>query len=126
MRARWLVVSEMVAVGAGATVPPGASATAIKEFPLASTSDPGGITAGPDRNLWFTDGGTPIAIGRTTPAGTIKNFTQGFTRTGKPTDITLGPDGNLWFTATVSPPNAVGKSTPAGQITEFVARVAPG
>ena len=30
---------------------------------------PGGITAGADGNVWFTDSGTPSGIGRVTPGG---------------------------------------------------------
>ena len=77
-------------------VPSAAGATTIKELPLSAGSDPLGITAGPDGNLWFTDGDTTIAIGRVTPAGVIKESTSGFISTGKPADITLGPDGNVW------------------------------
>ena len=100
-------------------LPSAAGATTIKEFPLSAGSDPLGIAAGPDGNLWFTDGGTTSAIGRVTPAGVIKEFTGPFIGTGKPADITLGPDGNMWFTTTGSPANAIGKVTPSGQITEF-------
>ncbi len=109
-----------LAVGAAA-VTGVARATSITEFPVTvhAGSDPLGITAGPDGNLWFSDAGTTIAIGRITPAGVITEFTQGFTSAGKPSDITLGPDGNMWFTATGSASNAIGRVTPAGVITEF-------
>ncbi len=108
-----------VAVIAAFVMPSAASATTIKEFPLSASSDPLGIAAGPDGNLWFTDGGTTSAIGRVTPAGVIKEFTGPFKSTGKPADITLGPDGNMWFTTTGSPANAIGKVTPSGQVTEY-------
>ena len=104
---------------AALVLPSAAGATSIKEFPLAASSDPLGIAAGPDGNLWFTDGGTTSAIGRVTPAGVIKEFTKGFTSTGKPADITLGSDSNLWFTTSGSPANAIGKVAPSGQVTEY-------
>ena len=98
-----------------------ASATSIHEFSsgLPAGSDLGGIAAGPDGNLWFTDGGSTKAIGRITPAGKITLFTMGLGTHGAPADITLGPDGNLWFTETGSPNNAIGRVTPSGKITEF-------
>ena len=46
----------------------------IKEFPVPTAN--GGvyvITAGPDGNLWFTEG-TANKIGRISPSGTIKEF----------------------------------------------------
>lgn len=120
-RARRGAVLAALGAVAGVAAAPAANATAIKEFRLPASSDPLGITPGPDGNLWFTDGGTPIAIGRITPAGVIKEFKHGFTSTAKPGDITVGPDGNLWFTAAGSPPNAIGRVTPKGVIKEFVA-----
>ncbi len=109
-----------------AFLPSPARATSINEFRLPAASDPLGITAGPDGNLWFTDGGATSAIGRITPAGAIKEFTQGFTTPGKPSDITLGPDGNLWFTTILSSANAIGKITSSGHITEFTTGLNPG
>jgi streptogramin lyase len=83
--------------------------SAITEFPLPAGDEPaGGLTVGPDRNLWFTDSS---GIGRITPAGA---FTQ-FTLPAAPGDLTVGPDGNLWFTES----NAIGRITPSGTLTEF-------
>ena len=46
----------------------------ITEFPITTAgSDPGGITAGPDGNLWFTEFGVG-KIGRITTAGTVTEF----------------------------------------------------
>jgi streptogramin lyase len=102
----------------------------ITEFPVSTggslglaTGDflhgPGGITAGPDGNLWFT-GLTLNAIGRITPRGTITVFplpaSTRFPYSG-PADITTGPDGNLWFTETYS--DKIGRITPGGTITVF-------
>ena len=65
----------MVAITAAAAAAQ-ASATALHEFSkgLPAGSDLGGIAAGPDGNLWFTDGGSTKAIGRITPAGKITMF----------------------------------------------------
>jgi streptogramin lyase len=83
----------------------------VTRFPLAmSNVAPGGITSGPDGNLWFT---TIFTIGRITPTGTITEFAT--TANAFPTEITRGPDGNLWF----SQQGAIGRITPAGAITDF-------
>ena len=62
--------------------------------------------AGPDGNLWFTEG-SPGGIGRITPAGVVTEFprrsTPGFTAERIPSGITTGADGNLWFTETRDP-----------------------
>ena len=66
-----------------------------------------GITAGPDGNLWFTEG-TDDQIGRIT---TDLMVTDQFSVSGNNLhDITAGPDGNLWFTETHSP-GAIGRIT---------------
>jgi streptogramin lyase len=120
---RRLLMSLAVALGALAAIPIAAQATAITEFPanggLGAGHLPLGLSAGPDGNLWFTDGNTAHAIGRITPSGAIQEFTTGLSSKGDPTEITQGPDGNMWFTATGHPPNAIGMVTPAGAIKEF-------
>ena len=119
---RGAVLSVLFAVGVAAGVPAVAGATpAITEFPLTvhPGSDPGGITPGPDGNLWFTDEGTTRAIGRITPSGAITEFLFPASTGGKPVNIIVGPDGNMWFTETGGAPNAIGKITPSGVITEF-------
>ena len=85
---------------------------------LSADSQPTGIAAGPDGNLWFTQQGNSGAIGRITPAGVITEFTAGLSANAKPTEITAGPDGNLWFTEQGNS-GAIGRITPAGVITEF-------
>ena len=91
----------------------------LQQFSLPSGgSQPEGITAGPDGNVWFTEAGNPAAIGRITPSGTISQFSTNLTPSGQPTDITVGPDGNLWFTEAANP-GRIGKITPAGTTTEF-------
>jgi sugar lactone lactonase YvrE len=73
----------------------------ITEFPIPITSsspgsNPSGITAGPDGNLWFTESAVN-KIGRISPRGTITEFPVPTTGSG-PDGITAGPNGNLWFT----------------------------
>jgi streptogramin lyase len=66
----------------------------ITEFPVpTASSNPWGITAAPDGNLWFTEAnGSKIGeINPTTHA--ISEFASG----ASPRMITAGPDGNLWF-----------------------------
>ncbi len=77
----------------------------IREFTLpVANSNPGGITKGPDGNIWFTENVSTTQsnksigkIGRITPTGKISEFTlpepaifPGF--------ITPGLNGTLWFT----------------------------
>ena len=84
-----------------------------------------GITAGPDRNLWFTlyggssnIGGSSVVtpIGRITPTGTITMFTIPGDYYD-PQAIIAGPDGNLWFTLYGG--SYIGRMTPTGSVTEF-------
>ena len=50
------------------------AAQTITEFPIPTAgSYPGGITAGPDGNLWFAEG-TAQKIGRITTAGVVTEF----------------------------------------------------
>lgn len=89
----------------------------ITEFPLPTpNSQPQGITAGPDGNLWFTDAGTN-QIGRITTGGTITEFSIP-TANSTPLGIAAGPDGNLWFTESGAG-NHIGRISPSGMITEF-------
>jgi len=96
----------------------------ITEFPIpTANSSPGGITAGPDGNLWFTEcvssssGCAKSQIGRITPTAQFTEFPLP-NPNSNPIGITAGPDGNLWFTET----SAIGRITPAGQFTEFPLR----
>jgi hypothetical protein len=84
----------------------------------------GGITAGPDGNLWVTgtqfDLQTGAVLGnyidRITLSGSVTRFAVGNTN-GSLAAIAAGPDGNLWFTEPDA--NQVGRITPAGQLTLF-------
>ena len=91
---------------------------AITEFPIPTpNSGPGEITAGPDGNLWFTEGGAG-KIGMINPTThAITEFPIPYANSG-PHGITAGPDGNLWFTDHGD--NAVGMINPTTHaITEF-------
>jgi streptogramin lyase len=77
------------------------AAPVITEYSIpTSNSNPQGIVAGPDGNLWFTEGDAN-KIGRITPAGVITEF-QIRTPNSSPRAIAAGPDGNLWFTSGLS------------------------
>src|SRR6516164_1677835 len=86
------------------TVPSG-----FNEFQLPAGSEPDGITAGPDGNLWFTEY-SGNKIGRITPAGMFAQFPLP-TPDSQPSRIAAGPDGNLWFTEQYG--NKIGRITAA-------------
>ena len=86
-------------------------------------SMPFDITAGPDGELWLTEGGAnKIAkvttyVAKVTPSGVITEYP--LPEDAQPWGITAGPDGNVWFSnaSTIKP--GVAKVTPAGVITEY-------
>jgi virginiamycin B lyase len=86
----------------------------ITEYSLPAGSDPFGITAGPDGNLWFTDCGTG-KIGKITTSGTITEYL--LPAGGCAGEITAGPDGDLWFTNQGA--QSIGKITTSGTVTEY-------
>jgi virginiamycin B lyase len=98
--------------------------------PPLETSDlpgPGSITAGPDGNIWFTNGGSDVGVSgvyggqidRITPAGTVSEY-QIPSPNSEPNDLVAGPDGNLWFTESTLHGGVIGRITPGGTITTFV------
>ena len=98
---------------------PAPATLTITEFRTPPNSEPFGMTAGPDGNLWFLE----IAankVGRLTPAGQLTEFPLPPAQHSSMTmlnAITAGPDGNLWFTEEDA--SKIGRITPAGQLTEF-------
>jgi streptogramin lyase len=82
-------------------------------------SSPLGIVAGPDGNLWFTEGAANN-IGKVTVAGVFKEYPVPTANAGLG-NIAAGPDGNLWFTE--SRANQVAKITTSGFITEYSAGI---
>jgi streptogramin lyase len=80
-----------------------------------AASEPSGVAAGADGNVWFTEY-KGERIGRITPAGTVSEFSVP-TERARPEGIAPGPEGNLWFTERKG--NKIGVITPAGTITEY-------
>ena len=90
---------------------------AIAATPIPTpSSQPFGITLGPDgSSLWFTEQAAN-KIGEITSDGTFMEFTLP-TANSEPTGIVTGPDGNLWFTEQSG--NKIGSLTPTGTFSEF-------
>lgn len=89
-----------------------AAAQTFTEFPVGAGRI-GGIAAGHDGNLWFTETAAN-KIGRITPVGVIDTFPIRFG--ASPQEITAGPDGSLWFTES----DAIGRITTEGVVSEFL------
>lgn len=97
------------------------STGAVTKFDLPVPQAPQSIVAGPDGNLWLTDGTVIVSV---TPAGAAKVLTPPGTTTFRTSvgTIAVGPDGNLWFTEPDYPQgtaNLIGRLTPTGIFTEF-------
>jgi streptogramin lyase len=92
--------------------------TTITYFSAGITGQPAGLAAGPDGNLWFTDG-LESKVGRISTAGSVTEFPSA----GGSGFMTAGPDGNLWFTGFA---NQVGRVTTARDPMPFIdpARIA--
>ena len=101
--------------GLWATVPAGASPGVVTTYTDPSLLAPGGITAGPDGAVWFTNS---TSIGRISTAGKITHYRG--TGISDPRSIVAGPDGALWFTneGTTSQ-GSIGRITTAGVVTNF-------
>jgi streptogramin lyase len=103
-----------------AVVAPADASVTISEFgtPI-DNSSPGGITVGPDGNVWFTEvlGADAYGLGsltadRTSPP-TFGN--DDYVGTSSLGNVTAGPDGNLWFTV-MGPDVEIGAMTPTGTL----------
>jgi virginiamycin B lyase len=79
------------------------------------SSSPGGIAAGPDGNMWFTEINSN-KIGKITMSGIITEYDIPTAATFAQ-EITAGPDGNMWFAEYVG--KKIGKVTPTGTFTEY-------
>jgi len=111
-RAARVVAGTAAALLLAAIVPASASVT-VDEFPILSAgSDPGGITVGPDGNVWFTQAfSTSTGVGSLTPVrtGTPSFGTNYSSGTARPLgNVATGPDGHLWFTVLGSTYDQVG------------------
>ena len=92
------------------------SAQTVTEFPIpTASSNPTGIAAGPDGNLWFTESASN-QIGRITTSGVITEFPLP-NAASDPRGITAGPDAALWFTEHAG--NRIGRITTTGVVTEY-------
>jgi virginiamycin B lyase len=82
-------------------------------IPPGGTCQPGGITVGPDNNIWFTEENGD-RIGRVNPGGSITEFP---TAAGaSPVEIAAA-GGRLWFTQLGR--SKIGSITTGGAITEY-------
>jgi streptogramin lyase len=88
----------------------------IIEYALPEKSDPTGITAGPDGNIWFVEG-TASKIGKITTSGTVTEYS--LPAGSHPWEIAPGPNGEkaLWFTEWGK--GRIGKITTSGTVTEY-------
>ena len=116
----WSLTGVTGGVGAGDLV--ANAAGSVAESPVTAGSNPIGIAAGPDGNLWFTES-AGNKIGRTTTGGVVTEFPIP-TAGSFPYGIAAGPDGNLWFTEGSG--NKIGRITTAGVVTEYPIGVASG
>ena len=82
----------------------------VTEYPMVNAS--GGIAAGPDGAMWFTQLGK---IGRITTRGSITEYSIP-TAFKSPRDIAAGPDGAMWFPAGEGG-KGIGRITMAGDVT---------
>jgi streptogramin lyase len=92
------------------------TAPEITEYALPAKSNPYGITAGPDGNVWFVEH-EASKIGKITPSGTITEYS--LPANSGPWEIAAGPEKEnaLWFTEWGK--DKVGKITTSGTITEY-------
>jgi streptogramin lyase len=90
----------------------------ITEYPTpTANSNPYGIAAGPDGNLWFVEYNAS-RVAKVTTSGAITEYLTP-TVPSNPTEIAAGPDGNLWFTEDNRDNGKVAKVTTAGAFTEY-------
>jgi virginiamycin B lyase len=80
----------------------------------------GGITTGPDGNLWFLEE-TANAVGHMNPSGEVTTLSLDLPIAGVPSpifaSITVGQDGNLWFADRSH--NRIGRVDVHGHVTTF-------
>ena len=96
-----------------------AQTVTITEYPTptTATSQPSGITLGPDGALWFTET-AGNKIGRLATSGVFTEYA--IPTAGRfPGSITAGSDGALWFIE-LSDSGYIGRITTAGVITEYL------
>jgi virginiamycin B lyase len=83
---------------------------------------PNGITVGPDRHIWFTEGNSPGGVARVNSNGSVTELTggatPGFSFDAGPNQITTGPDGHIWFTESHDP-GGIARVNDDMTVTEF-------
>ena len=86
---------------------------AVKSFALPANASVRGVSAGPDGNLWFADGGN-ASIGRLVPStGAVSEYPE---QGGQPDGVTSA-DGDVWFTDGTG---SIGKVVPStGALTQY-------
>ena len=109
-------------IGTGASVAKVTTSGGFTEYavPTASTYPDvteGGITMGPDGNIWFTERVSGEAEGKVAKMTTSGGLTEYAIPDASPGDITAGPDGNLWLIDGAA--NVVVKVTTSGRFTEY-------
>jgi len=98
------------------------SGNLTNQYPVPTKNNlPGGITAGPNGSIWFTESGCLVKGPTDCVTGKVGVLSSGaiteFDVQSDPVSIVLGDDGNLWFTASFA--NKIGRITPAGAVTLF-------
>lgn len=88
---RRLIVAVLACAGLVAAAPAGA--VTFQEFPLAPGSLPRYIKAGPDGQMWFTNGAPSGGIERISTLGVVSPPFAG----GKPVDLAFAGDGTLYW-----------------------------
>ena len=96
------------------------STHAIQEFPTGlACGSFGGIAAGPDGNIWFTDQNAPAIGVFSVATHKIQEFSTGQPTASMPQSIAAGPNGELWFTD-AGDNSAIGEISPTSHaISEF-------
>jgi streptogramin lyase len=108
-----LVFPMSPSVRSGSSGPQPQLQTHISLFPLAGNVAVGGIAAGPDGNVWFTEPNQGRIV-RITPSGHMTAFAVSAHNT--PYAIVAGPEGALWFIDETSDGPGIGRITTSGAI----------
>lgn len=92
----------------------------LTSFPLPTNSHPDNAAAGPDGNIWFTDGPNVgridlSALGSCSSGSCITEFPVSTQPNTFLVNLTSGPDGGLWFLN--SSTNMVERMSTSGQVT---------
>lgn len=89
----------------------------VYDIPSGDYIGQGGLTKGPDKNVWFVE---QAHIGKVTTTGTVTEYAYPSGATSNSYgSVTSGPDGDVWFSEYDN--GIVGKVVPStGKITEYV------